>query len=130
MHAKFLEYSGLDCRLPAFERIWYELAKAGHGPNDVEIFLIWVTYENDQREPKYRRRFHIPRMFGDIAEFESDLSLARAWCRSLRQKPTARETALQDLRPSVDPELEKARLNPARSVREVLAQVLKNAAQP
>jgi len=130
MHRIFLQHSRLDCKLASQERIWYELAKAGYTHEDVDIFLKWVLHENSTRDPEYRRMFHIPRMFGDLANFDADLSLAKAWYRNRRVPPTAREQALQDLRPHIDPELEKARLNPARSVREVLARILRPPSQP
>jgi hypothetical protein len=130
MHAIFLQHSRLDSKLSSHERTWYELVKGGYSPDDVDIFCRWILHENSQQEDvRYKRRFHIPRMFGDLGEFDADLSLAKAWYRNRRLPPTTREQALQDLRPSVDPELEKARLNPARSARDVLAQVLKNASE-
>lgn len=129
MHAVFNKISGSEARPWAYDRFWFELARNGYSADDVETFLLWVKNENLRREPEYQRRYHIPRMFGDLAEFDADLCLAKAWCRNRRGTPTPRETALEQLRPTVDPELAKARLNPARSAGEVLARILRGQPQ-
>lgn len=125
MHAAFVRVSESEARPWAYDRFWFELARNGYSAEDVEIFLLWVKNENLDREPQYQRRFHIPRMFGDLAEFDADLCLARAWHRNRRKAPTPKEEALEQLRPTVDPELAKARLNPARSAGEVLGRILR-----
>ena len=126
MHSTFLKVTHLESNQSAHERIWYELAKSGYSPEDIGVFLRWVTYENSRQEdPKYRRKFHIPRMFGDIAEFDADLSLARAWDYSRKPPITQQERALQDLRPLVNPELhEPAMRQPARAAGDILKAVM------
>jgi len=123
MHAAFNRISGVESRPWAYDRFWFELIKHGYAARDVEIFCLWVKHENEWKSRP--RTFHIPRMFGDLAEFDADLSLARAWARNRRLPLTARDTALQELRPVVDPELEKARLRPAQSAGQVLAKILR-----
>lgn len=130
MHAAFQAASGLEAKYAVHERLWYALARAGYTEEDVSVFLKWIAHENSHRPASYGRRYHIPMMFGNIAEFDADLSLARAWERNRRQPPTTRETALQDLRPVVDPELAKARLNPAQSAGEVLRRLLQSPTRP
>lgn len=125
MHAAFNRVSGSESRPWAYDRFWFELARHGYSADDVEIFCLWVKNVNKDREPRYRRSFHIPRMFGDLAEFDADLSLARAWYRNRGEKFTPKEKVLEQLRPTVDPELAKARLKPARSAEEVLGRILR-----
>jgi hypothetical protein len=125
MHAIFLQHSRLDSKLSSQERIWYELAKAGYTAEDVDIFCRYILHENSQQEdPRYKRRFHIPKMFGNIEDFDADLGLAKAWYRNRRLPPTAREQALQDLRPSVDPELDPARLRPPQRAEDLSQEVI------
>ena len=126
MHREFCTQTSTQPNLMACERIWLEIAKAGYTVEDVQIFLLYVKAENQKQEdPRFRRRPHVPKMFGDIAFFDADLSLAKAWYRNRRGTPTPKETALEQLRPTVDPELAKSRLNPARSAGEVLGRILK-----
>lgn len=125
MHREFCTQTFTQPNLMAYDRYWFELARNNYSAQDVEIFCLWVKHENLSREPQYQRKFHIPRMFGDLAEFDADLCVARAWYRNLRPEPTMKEAALQQLRPTVDPELAKARLNPARSAGEALGRILK-----
>lgn len=125
MHAMFNKVSEAGARPWHYDRFWFELARHGYSAHDVEIFCLWVAEQNKHREPRYRRVFHIPRMFGDLAEFDANLCVARAWHSNLRGGPTPKEKALEELRPTVDPELEKARLNPARSASEVLGRILR-----
>jgi hypothetical protein len=130
MHAAFVRISEHNCLPWAYDRYWYELAKAGYTANDVSIFLLWVKAENMYRPAQMRRRYHIPKMFGDLAEFDADLHLARAWARNIPALPTARQQALQELRPVVDPELAAARLRPAQRAGEVLQRLLGSAPEP
>lgn len=125
MHATFHRISGIEARPWANDRLWFELAKHGYTAHDVEIFCLWVKSENRDKEPRRQRQFNIWRMFGNVDRFEDDLAMARGWHRNLRPEPTAREAALQDLRPTVDAGLEKTRLNPARSAGEVLGRILR-----
>lgn len=81
MHSVFCKRSGLDCKAQSQERVWYELAKAGYTPDDVNIYCRWVHYENSQNDAQYRKRFHIPKMFGDLSEFDADLALAKQWAK-------------------------------------------------
>lgn len=124
MHAAYNKVTKAEARPWIYDRFWFELHRHGYNAVDIEVFCLWVLHENSQREQQYRRRFHIPRMFGDLAEFDADLSLARAWYHNRRPAPTPREKALQQLRPVVDPEMEKARLRPAQSAGEVLRRIL------
>lgn len=125
MHKTFLQHSRLDSKLSSQERIWYELAKGGYTAEDVDIFCRYILHENSQQEEqRYKRRFHIPRMFGDIGEFDADLSLAKAWYRNRRLPPTAREQALEDLRPTVDPELDPTRLRPPQRAEDLSQEVI------
>jgi len=125
MHGIFTKISGLPCNQMAHERTWLALAQAGYTAEDVDIFLLYILHENSQQEdPRYKRRFHIPRMFGDIGEFDADLSLAKAWHRNRRPPPTVREQALQDLRPSVDPELDPARLRGVQRAEDITQEVI------
>jgi|GEM_PF-3280611 hypothetical protein len=125
MHACFLLESQQDANLMAYGREWLALCKSGYTAEDVSIFLKHVKFVNSQQEdPKFRRRFHIPKMFGDIACFDADLGLAKAWYRNRRLPPTAREQALEDLRPSVDPELDPARLRPPQRAEDLTQEVI------
>lgn len=125
MHGIFTKISGLPCNQMAHERTWLALAQAGYTAEDVDIFLLYILHENSQQEdPRYKRRFHIPRMFGDLGEFDADLSLAKAWYRNRRLPPTAREQALQDLRPTVDPENDPTQLRPPQRAGEVTQEVI------
>ena len=125
MHAAFVRVSESDARPWAYDRFWFELARNGYSAEDVEIFCLWVKNENANKSPERQRKFHIPRMFSDLGYFDADLCLAKAWHRNLRGEPTPKEKALEQLRPTVDPELAKARLNPARSAGEVLGRILR-----
>jgi len=124
MHGIFVKRTGLEPKLLFAERIWFDLVKAGYTAHDVDVFLQWVIFNNSQQEEKYQRLLTPRRLFANNDEFDGELQLARAWHRNRRLPLSAREQALQDLRPSVDPELEKARLNPARSAEEVSQEVI------
>lgn len=118
MHSLFLEYSGgyTASKSKFFhERTWYQLAKAGYNAvDDVDLYLRWVTAQNNGREEKYRRKFSIPKMFGDLNKFEAELNEARAWQRNI-VKPTAKEVALRELRPVVS-EVTKDTAQPVGSI--------------
>lgn len=91
MHQTFCLHSGLECRATAHERTWYELAKAGYVGEDIDIYCRWVLHENSQNDPQYRKRFHIPKMFGDLSEFDADLALAKQWANPPPQTKEERD---------------------------------------
>ena len=107
------------------ERTWLSLLGSGYTADDVALVVQFNMHNNSQQENlKFRRSITIPNLCGDGSRFDADLVQGRGWRRNRRLPPTARENALQDLRPHVDPELEKARLNPARSAQEVSQEVI------
>lgn len=121
MHGILLHYSGYTASRSKFfhERTWYQLAKAGFTVEDVGLYTSWIADQNKGREEKYKRKFSIPKMFGDLKKFEAELNEARAWQRNI-VKPTAKEVALRELRPVVS-EVAK---DSAQSVRDVVGRVM------
>jgi hypothetical protein len=125
MHATFCRESGEKFNQIANERHWLGLVNHGYTPDDVALVVRFNKHRNSQNEdPNYHRAITIPSLCADDSRFDADLVQARGWHRNRRLPPTARENALQDLRPHVDHELEKARLNPARSAQEVSQEVI------
>lgn len=80
----FAHYSKLPLEIGHYDRIWFDLLNHRFLPTDVEVYLRWVINENKQREdPKYRTRFHVPKMFSDLQRFAADVQLAKAWFRNI-----------------------------------------------
>lgn len=120
MHTIFLKYAGKKCTdkngsYIYHERTWYQVANAGFMPEDVELYLRWISDQNLSREEKYKRKFNIRKMFSSIESFEAELSEAKAWHRNLVHKPTPKESALRELRPIVA-EVIKDSARPAKDI--------------
>lgn len=104
LHAAWETSSGQKLHRAAGERIFYELARADVTPEDLAVTVQHLIAMNRRFGTGAGFRINLQKVAGDLETFLCLVAEARAAKRNYRPAPTAKEQAIEQLRPTVDKE--------------------------
>lgn len=118
LHTAYCTLTGWSINARLYEHEWLAFMQFGYTQDDLSLVLR--TLKRDIANGKrFEGAMRFRNIISDLAKFDQELAEARARQRNLRPVPTAKARAVEQLRPTADPE-GHALTTPARSLRDVM----------
>lgn len=125
IHAVHVKLTGRESKYPIYEISLYDFAQVGFTADDMATVLGFLLRENRRNDFKYS--IHLGKLLSDHERFQDLLGEAQAKTRNLKKPPTAKESALQELRPIVVDQLPR---DTGRTIGEVFRVISDSSLRP